>query len=131
AFWAVLILLAFVLWLYPGLLARAAAGRSAKQVFESPISSGELMHIAFAGLGAYYVLRGLWAGVHRFLYLMLLAEITGDQAASSSARTQCWVDIGSDVVAVILGVALVLGARGLSELLRRLRYGNAKWEEQS
>src|SRR5690348_14669117 len=57
---AFLLLLALLLWLYPGLLARAAAGKSSTQAFESPISPREMMHIALAVLGTYFVLRGLW-----------------------------------------------------------------------
>jgi len=130
AIWALILLIAFVLWLYPGLLARAAANRSANEVFESPISSQEIMYIAFAVLGAYFVLKGLWSATYDGLRLALLTKIAGTLEGFGPERIKSWISIGSDCVAVALGIALVLRARGLAELVQRLRYGNRQWEEQ-
>lgn len=127
---AFLLLIAFLLWLYPGVLARTAAGRSSMQVFESPIPPREMMHIALAVLGTYFVLRGLWAAIYQVLRLTFLARIMGEDAVFGPAKTQCGIDIAADVMVVLLGVALVMGSRGLAEFIQRLRYGNGTWEEQ-
>jgi len=128
--WALFLVFAAFLWLYPGALARAAAGRSSTQIFESPISAGQMLYVGFAILGAFFILKGLWAAIYQGLRLMLITQITGDQFASGPARTQCWIDIGSDLAIVVLGTAFVFGARGLAELTQRLRYGNKVWKEQ-
>jgi hypothetical protein len=130
AIWAAIMLGASVLWLYPGLLARAAAGRSANQVFESPISPGQMMYIAFAILGTYFVLKGLWSAAYEEMRLAWLTKITGSVEGFGMERVKSWISIVSDCVAVVLGLVLVLRARGLAELIQRLRYGNRQWQEQ-
>lgn len=54
-----LIALAIALWLYPGWLARLAAGQASGQVFESPISAAQLQYIAFAVLGVAFAMNAL------------------------------------------------------------------------
>lgn len=128
--YAFLLLVAFLLWLYPGFLARAAAGRSSLQIFESPISPKAMLHIALAVLGAFFVMRGLWAAIYQVLRLTFLAQIMGEDAVFGPAKAQCGIAIAADIAVVLVGGALVLGSRGLAEFIQRLRYGSGTWEEQ-
>ncbi len=59
-FWsASVVVVAFWLWLYPGLLARPAAARSSRQVFDSPVSAEQMQHAALVVLGMWFVMTGL------------------------------------------------------------------------
>lgn len=112
------LVLATALWLYPGLVARIAAGRSSQQVFESPIEAADLQAIALAVLGAGFAMSGLVAlvthGMH-YVWMTRLSDVYTPMAARGV------FSILADGVQVALGVALALGARGLNALLLRVR----------
>ncbi|HEU4663620.1 MAG TPA: hypothetical protein VFS55_06290 [Dokdonella sp.] len=113
--------IACLLWLYPGPLARLCTARSANQVFESPLAPHDLQWIAFAVLGVYFVVDGIVGFVH-YEANLLVADALFDR----EKRIEDFVRNGSYwILRIVFGLALALGARGLSALLRRLRYGNA------
>src|SRR5690349_327431 len=58
-FGAAVLVLAALLWIYPGVLARIAAGSASQQIFESPISAGELQQIVLAGVGIWFAMQAL------------------------------------------------------------------------
>lgn len=106
------LLVAGLLWLYPGALARLAAGKASHQYFESSIPGARLQYIAFSVVGAWFVLEGL---VFLSYELVQAAQFEFESLpvklpimASSSAR-------------VVFGLALMFGARGLTGLLNSIR----------
>lgn len=113
------LLLAFLLWLFPGGLARLAASRSAHQVFESPISAPELQQIAFAVLGLWLVAGGLTGLSQELLRASLVARANGD--AFLSLQVHEGAQLLACGIGILFGFVLTLGARGLSGLLYRLR----------
>jgi len=113
------LMLAFMLWLFPGGLVRLTASRSAQEVFESPISARELQQIAFAVLGMWFVAGGLIGLSQELLRASLVAR------ANSAAFLNWRVHEGAQLLAcgieILFGLLLTLGARGVSGLLYRLR----------
>lgn len=114
---AIGLLFAAVLWLYPGMLARVAAGRSSQQVFESPIAAADLQAIALAVLGVAFAVNGV-AGL--VLHVLHYAWMTSSSTFTSASERGLFPMV-ADAVQIVLGVALALGARGLGHLLLRLR----------
>lgn len=114
---AIGLLFAAVLWLYPGLLARVAAGRSSHEVFESPIAAADLQAIALAVLGVAFAVNGV-AGL--VLHALHYAWMTSSSTFTSASERGLFPMV-ADAVQVVLGIALALGARGLGHLLLRLR----------
>jgi hypothetical protein len=110
------VVLAFLLWLYPGWLARLCTGRSAQQVFESPIGSAELQWIALSVLGVYLVVEGI-ASVGRYA----IQEVITNALLDVPQRLRLFSRMVFPLLQIVLGAALAFGARGLTGLLNRLR----------
>ncbi|MEO6690184.1 MAG: hypothetical protein ABIS07_11125 [Dokdonella sp.] len=117
------LLIAFLLWLYPGVLARAAAARSTEQIFETPLSASHVQWIAFSLLGMYFVMTGL-IGLSWYALNHVLMSSFNDAAADEMLRRQMINDLLCWVVQIAAGLSLAMGAKGLVGLLHRLRYGN-------
>lgn len=114
--------IAFLLWLYPGPLARLCSARSAGQVFESPIAARDLQWIALSVLGMYFVVAGLIGFVH-FEANLFVADTIIDR----EKRIEDFVQTGLYwLLQIVVGVALVFGARGLTGLLHRIRHGDPR-----
>lgn len=116
------ILISILLWLYPGPLARMASGRSAQQVFESPISAADLQWIALSVLGMVWVMTGILDLAELGYRYVWMSEMlgTGEEAAR---RLQG--QIAYAAFEILIGIALTLGARGLATLLRKFRYSGS------
>jgi hypothetical protein len=122
AFLLISLLVSFLLWLYPGPLARLASGRSANQVFESPIDAGQIQWVALSVLGMYWVMTGL-LDLSRIAYQFIwLSELlgTGEEAARR-LRGQ----VAYHAFEMVLGLFLTLGARGLAGILQKVRYAGS------
>ena len=117
---ALALLFAFLLWVYPGIIARLTASRSAREVFESPISPQQLQWIALSVLGMYFLLSAVIALVSYGVQWSLFAK---EYLESEENRTEWFSDTIYWVVQLAFGVVLVLGARGFTGWLWRLRYG--------
>ncbi|RYD15725.1 MAG: hypothetical protein EOP90_07195 [Lysobacteraceae bacterium] len=114
--------IAFLLWTWPGVLARLAAGRSSAQVSESPISPEQIQWIALSVLGAWFALEGFvslcWFAMQNVMYV-------GVQDVER--HTTELIQTGAYwLIQMLVGIALLFGARGLSGLLRRLRDGSLR-----
>jgi hypothetical protein len=114
---AIGLLFAAALWLYPGMLARVAAGRSSQQVFESPIAAADLQAIALAVLGVAFAVSGVTGLVLHAAHYAWMTSLS----TFTSASDRGLFSIVADAIQIVLGVALALGARGLSKVLLRLR----------
>jgi len=119
---AFVLLVALVLWIYPGLLARIAAGRNSREVFESSISPAELQWIALSLLGVYFSVSAL---ITLSFYGMQWAAYSGQYASSAENRAEMLSNASYYVIKLVAGLVLAFGARGLTAMLRRVRYGDA------
>lgn len=117
------LLLAFVLWVRPGLLAWWAAGNAYREVFDAQISAVQLQYIAFSVAGIYKLITGvagmLAHGLNLLEYRHML-DAAGVPALPPSYERTMFIEY---VVATVAGLALTLGARGLSGVLQQLRGG--------
>jgi hypothetical protein len=109
---------AFLLWLYPSLLARLAAGKSAMQVFESPISPAQLQYIALVLLGMWFLMTGVVTLSYEILRTLLFAQV--DIASDATARMNAEI-LSKPIIQILCGSVLTLGSSGLVGLLHRLR----------
>lgn len=111
------LILAFLFWLYPGALARVAAGRATHEFFESSLPAAKLQYVAFSVVGIWFVLQGL---------VYLAYEITHIIEFSFDPVPSDWSSLVASSTRVVFGIALVLGARGLTRILSAIRQvGNA------
>jgi len=110
--------LAFLLWLYPGLVARLATSRSAQESFESPIGPSQLQYIALAVLGVAFAMRGVVDLVSAVLRIGFSAQISEN---SISVLAGSGIQLVMPIVRVALGIGLAFGASGLTGWLERLR----------
>ena len=116
------LVVAFLLWTWPGVLARLAAGRSSLQVFESPIAPEQIQWVALSVLGAWFALDGFvslcYFAMQNLMYVGV--QDAGKQMEELIQPGAYWV------IQTLAGIALLLGARGLTGLLHRLRDGSLR-----
>jgi len=112
-------LAAFLLWLYPGLLARLAAGKSSGQVFESPLSAQQIEQAALVVLGMWFVMTGLINLTHEVLRSLL--EWQQLQIGFGATVEQHIDRLLTPVIQVGVGGVLTFGSRGLVSLIHRAR----------
>jgi hypothetical protein len=115
-FGGVMLVLSAILWIYPGVLARVAAGRASEQVFESPISAEALQQIAFAVLGLWFVISGL-AGLAGVGARIIVTSHLGDTPLIALLRHEStrFVPLLAELA---LGIALAMSTRGLIGWIR-------------
>lgn len=117
------LVLAFMLWLYPGMLARMAAGRATHEVFDSPIDAETLLRIAMTLLGMWFALNGLVDLLREALRAALVMH--GEESLFGEMRRQELVMLLSFGAQVLLGLITAVGAKGLAALLFRLRHAGS------
>ena len=126
ALWTAVMLFALLLWIYPGALARLAAGKASQQIFESPISAEELQYIAFSVVGLWILLAGLIGFADFALRELFVAHALQSHSAgldSELLKTRVITDLAPQILRILVGSAVMLHARGLVGLLRRVREG--------
>ena len=117
------LLIAFLLWTWPGFIARIAAGRSSGQVFESPIDAAQIQRIALSVLGAWLVVEGLASLAHFALEWVVFMDLDKYDTALPDrvvSRGVYWI------IQIVLGLLLALNAGSLTGLLQRLRDGSLR-----
>lgn len=115
------LLIAAVLWLFAGKLARLALAKPEDELFQSDLDASTWFGILLAGIGAWYFFDGLLDGA----YLIGKAVFAARQRAlhpGMEIPDGLLLDGIVTALQVLLGAALVLRGRGLVALLRRLRY---------
>ncbi|WP_267222235.1 hypothetical protein [Dyella silvae] len=119
------LLLAFVLWIRPGLLAWWAAGNAHRETLDVQISAMQLQYIALSVAGVYKLISGLSGvlahGLNLLEYQHAL-DASGVPVSLPPYEKTLFVEY---IVATIAGLALTLGARGLTGYLQRIRGGNS------
>lgn len=114
------LIVALVLWLWPGSLARLAVGRSRSEAFESSIDADQMQRVAFSVLGAWLCIHGLLGCFsHGVLMLFVRSQIV--DPATASIPVGEWRLLIEYAATAVAGAALMLGAHGLVGLLHRLR----------
>lgn len=114
------LLIALALWLKPGLLARWAVRQSGHETLESSLSADAIQRIAFATLGAWLFVDGLARAIPQVWMLWRLHRMTELYPGMAAPAGQ-WNGLLFSGVKLVAGIALTLGARGLTGLLHRLR----------
>lgn len=124
ALWLPLLLVAVLLWIYPGALARLAAGKASREVFESPISAEELQYIAFSVVGLWIFAGGLITFAQMGFRELLVDHVLRNSSEGldgAALRTRLMAEFLGEIVRAVAGGVLMLRARGLTGLLRKLR----------
>jgi len=110
---------AFMLW-FPASSARAVVGPS----FATGTDLERVVQpLVFSGIGLFLALDGVRALAYYFALNAYMEEAyAGGALSEPSARA----DVASNIVSLVIGVALILGARGLSAVVHRVRYGSSR-----
>ena len=109
-----------LVWLFADVLVRLALARPDGATFESDLDAAAWQRIAFSAVGVWFAASGL---VDLFYSLAGWLQLRAyrDSYPDMQAGTALWPDTIGAVMHVVVGVALLLGARGLQGLLARLR----------
>ena len=119
AFGAAELVLAALLWLYPGILARVATKDSSRQIFESPLMASDIQTIAFSVLGMSFALTGFVSLVAIGLRVVMIFEVGED--LGRYLHLYGWPSAGREIIRIVLGGGLVFGSAGLTGWLRTIR----------
>lgn len=114
------LLIAGALWLWPGVLARWAVGRSGHEALEVGLSADALMAVALAVTGAMLAVSGV-AGLFGHGLSMLLFKSRLVDPSTGLLPVAEWHWVIYYLAQTACGLALALGARGLASLVWRLR----------
>lgn len=106
-----------VLWIKPGLLVRPAVGRSAYEVFESPLSAAQIERIGLCLLGIWFLIRGVSGAVYTLTRIATIGAEGSVGLSFSMFAPDLYYNLGTSV----LGAALAFGSHGLAGLFQRLR----------
>jgi len=120
--WVFILVFAFMLWLYPGMLAKLAAGRASQQLFESSIDAQDMQQIAFTVVGLWIFIEGV-LGLSQMTLREVFVEhlLRSNTIADESIRVRFATDCAAQILRVVVGCMLMLRAQGLVGLLRRYR----------
>jgi hypothetical protein len=118
-FGGALLALAVLLWIYPGVLARIAAGSASQQVFESPISAEEFEQIVLAGIGVWFAIQAL-ADLAAVGSRIIVVAHASEASLAGMLRSE-YFRLVPLLIKFLLGIALAMRARGLVGFLRGLR----------
>jgi hypothetical protein len=113
------LVLAVLLWIYPGMLARLAAGRANERIFETPLSAAELQEIALFIVGICFVMSGIVDLSVAATRLVVDTSFNGVSfalmASAEGARLM------GPIVKIVAGATLTLRAPGLIGWVRAMR----------
>ena len=118
------IVLALLLWMFPGPLARIAGNRRNLEHFESQIPPRTLQYLALSILGLWFVITGL-AQLAYTLHSWIVMKM---YAPPSDPKLVGW--LFSEVLKIFAGAALALGSRGVVGVLARFRMRGRRGSER-
>lgn len=115
------LVLAFLLWLAPHVLARWAVARGSHEVLDIAVSADQLQRIAFSIVGIWLFIDGLTGVISRVVMMLVVARRSayGDMTRVLSSNDWYWLVL--HVATAVAGASLALGAAGLVQLFHRLR----------
>lgn len=117
--YALPVVVAAIIWIYADKLAKLALARPQQIVFDSDITSSEWQALAFSVVGLWQTVAaiiGLSFRAVQFAYLHhadTTTQINWDAKSTGTLLAEC--------VQLVIGLALLFGARGLVGLIRRYR----------
>jgi hypothetical protein len=117
------LVLALLLWMFPGPFARIAANRRSLERFESDIEPYVLQYIAVSTLGLWFAIYGLSQlafTLHRWVFVNAYLL---HQMPDPRNDPKVYGPLSMEIAQVVLGIGVALGSRGIVALLTRLRYG--------
>lgn len=117
------LVVAVLLWVFPARVAGHLLPRTSTPARPEPWTAAELQAAAFSVLGMWILARAVADLGYWIVYLLLLP---GSGAYRSSGLSPA--DLGglvSTALELVIGVWLLLGARGLAGVIRRFRHGAA------
>lgn len=118
---AVMALAIGTLWLLADKLARLALARPDGQVFESALDAATWQSIAFSTVGLWvFVEHGL--SLLRWVFFRIAVRDDWQHFGDGQRRDFVLGAIG-DATGVLVGIALLIGARGLVNVVHRIRHG--------
>jgi hypothetical protein len=121
------LVLAALLWTYPGVVARLATRKAAAHdVIESPIGAAEIQYIAFSLLGLYFFAGGVYMLVHEIARHLARQFSTEAAGYSSYFDPYAIAEAVATLAQIGLGLGLLLGARGLVGMLGRARVAGSR-----
>ena len=115
------LVLAFMLWLSPNLLARWAVGRSSHESLEIPIGADQIQRIAFSIVGTWLFIAGVTGLVARVVMMLVVYHRSAYGDSTRVLASSDWYWLVEHLATAVVGGCLVLGSRGLVGLLHRVR----------
>ena len=115
------LVLAFLLWLSPQVLARWAVVRSSHEVLDIPVSSDQIQRIAFSIVGVWLFIDGLTGVIARVVMMLVVARRSAYGELSRVLSSGDWYWLVLHVATAVAGAALALGSAGLVRLFHHLR----------
>lgn len=118
-YFAAMLLLAGI-WLFADLIARAALARPDGAVFDSTLEPRAWREVGFAVVGVWFAVRGLIDLVSQLFSHWQFNRAVAEYGSAPDNPQLAAATFGAAVM-LVAGIVLLLGARGLSRVLQRLR----------
>ena len=116
------VLIAFVMWVFAEHLARMALARPTQVVFGSEISAVQWQSIAFSVIGLLQLINGIgYLVYHAAKVIIAYYQTSETYPVATQLSSIFYAGMIDSAIRIIIGVSLLLGARGLVTLLHRLR----------
>jgi len=115
-----LILISVIFWIFADKVARLALARPQQQVFESDLSVDDWQTVAFSAIGAWEAILGMILLGQRIVRLVIL-HFGQDSRPLASLPDDFYGWMAAEVLRLVIGIALLFGARGLVGMIRRYR----------
>jgi hypothetical protein len=114
------VLVAAVVWIFADLLARLALARPGQPPFDSDLSLAHWQELAIGVVGLLEAANGLITLCIGLLLVFLVGR-EDDIAVAVDMEFLIRQGVVEGIVQLVIGVALLFGARGLAALVRRMR----------
>jgi hypothetical protein len=117
------LIIALLLWKFPNAVARRIVPRFADDGSAHSWTVDELYGCGFVLLGVYFLFYSVSDGIFWAMHLVSLSRDKLGLVQHTDADTFSIVITGLEISA---SIAVIIGARGLTNLVFRLRYGNVE-----
>lgn len=125
------LVLAFMLWLSPNVLARWAVGRSSHQSLEIPIGADPIQRIAFSIVGAWLFIAGMTGLIARVVMMLVIFHRSAYGCSRRILSSRDWYWLVEHPATTVVGGCLVLTSAGLVGLLHGVRGYPGRAEKES
>lgn len=115
---ALVLVAAAAIWIFADVLARLALARPGQPPFESDMAPAQWQEVAFAVVGLWFTATGLAGMATQGLLFLVFRNVGSFEAYFAGQFGQ---DLIYDTMSFVVGLVLLLQARGLVGVLRKLR----------